>query len=561
MKKAAKYVIGGLAGLAVIGSAAAYLLWPESVDVVPAAKQDLTEYVREKGTIAANHKVDIYATVDGKLETVRYEVGDTVSSKDLLAEYHLTEFENAYEKATANVAYYTDEYDAAVAENNKAQARLNAAQTAAENYQNQYTDLQNQMNEIDVSQAREEETIQGQTKQLESAAAMLETELGSAESMKQTLKSEKDTLANEIASLEGTVSACKKQIADNRKKLEELKKKKADPGTVSESDSASDAEKALQEAIETAEAQRRTAQAQIDALEDRKDELDSQYASADDTVNNLTGQLGSNRAAMSNVPNEGMTGEETHTYLELAKNLSITTINWNASLTEAQAAKERLVTQETLDRQMDSVTLAQLDQKDAEQALEKAKTGIVCPCGGVIMEKQVDNGATVTAGQLLYTIQPTSGYKVTVGISRYDIGKIAAAQEAVITVGDLTYAGVVSKIYQVAETDSSGKAKVKVDIAIIDTENLPVIGLEADVRIITAQKSQTLSVPRKAVYSDDAGDYVYVLEAGRAVRKAVSLGVAGEDFYEVLDGITAGEKVITTQLSDDDIGRRLQAEK
>lgn len=264
---------------------------------------------------------------------------------------------------------------------------------------------------------------------------------------------------------------------------------------------------------------------------------------------------------MSNVPNEGMTGEETHTYLELAKNLSITTINWNASLTEAQAAKERLVTQETLDRQMDSVTLAQLDQKDAEQALEKAKTGIVCPCGGVIMEKQVDNGATVTAGQLLYTIQPTSGYKVTVGISRYDIGKIAAAQEAVITVGDLTYAGVVSKIYQVAETDSSGKAKVKVDIAIIDTENLPVIGLEADVRIITAQKSQTLSVPRKAVYSDDASDYVYVLEAGRAVRKAVSLGVAGEDFYEVLDGITAGEKVITTQLSDDDIGRRLQAEK
>lgn len=561
MKKAAKYVIGGAAGLAVIGSAAAYLLWPESVDVVSAAKQDLTEYVREKGTIAANHKVDIYATVDGKLETVRYEAGDTVSSKDLLAEYHLTEFENAYEKATANVAYYTDEYDAAVAENNKAQARLNAAQTAAENYQNQYTDLQNQMNEIDVSQAREEETIQGQTKQLESAAAMLETELGSAESMKQTLKSEKDALANEIASLEGTVFACKKQIADNRKKLEELTKNKADPETVSENDSASDAERALREAIETAEVQRRTAQAQLDALEDRKEELDSQYAGADDTVNNLTGQLGSNRAAMANVPNEGMTGEETHTYLELARDLSITTINWNASLTEAQAAKEGLVTQETLDRQMDSVTLAQLDQKDAEQVLEKAKTGIVCPCGGVIMEKQVDNGATVTAGQILYTIQPTSGYKVTVGISRYDIGKIAAAQEAVITVGDMTYAGVVSKIYQVAETDSAGKAKVKVDIEIIDTENLPVIGLEADVRIITAQKSQALSVPRKAVYSDDAGDYVYVLEAGRAVRKAVSLGAEGEDFYEVLDGITAGEEVITTPLSDDDIGRRLQAEE
>ena len=125
--------------------------------------------------------------------------------------------------------------------------------------------------------------------------------------------------------------------------------------------------------------------------------------------------------------------------------------------------------------------------------------------------------------------------------------------------GDMIYSGVVSKIYKVAETDSSGKAKVKVDIEITDTENMPAIGLEADIRIITAQKSQALAVPYKAVYSDDAGDYVYVLESGRAVRKSVSLGVEGEDFYEVLDGIAAGEAVITTPLSDDAIGTRLRA--
>ena len=103
MKKGVMYVICGAAGLAVIGGVAMYLLMPESVDVAKAAPQDLTEYVREKGTIAANSAVDIYATVDGKLETVRYEVGDIVSSEDLLAEYNLTEYENAYDKATANV--------------------------------------------------------------------------------------------------------------------------------------------------------------------------------------------------------------------------------------------------------------------------------------------------------------------------------------------------------------------------------------------------------------------------------------------------------------------------
>ena len=49
---------------------------------------------------------------------------------------------------------------------------------------------------------------------------------------------------------------------------------------------------------------------------------------------------------------------------------------------------------------------------------------------------------------------------------------------------------------------------MKVDIEITDTENMPAIGLEADIRIITAQKSQALSVPYKAVYADDAGAYV-----------------------------------------------------
>ena len=549
MKKGVKYVIGGVAGLAMIGGTAIYLLFPESVDVAKAMPQSLTEYVREKGTIAANSTIDIYATVDGKLETVRYEVGDMVSSKDILAEYNLTEYENAYDKATANVTYYTDEYNAAVAENNKAQARLNSAQTAADNYQNQYIDLQNHMNVIDINRALKGEIIQGQTKQLENAATMIETRLSSAESMKQTLKSETDALANEIASLKGTISGCESQISRNNKKLDELR---------SDGEGHETEISALLASIETAQAQKSTAQAQLDALKDKKNALDSQYSSTCGSVNSLTDQLKNNRTAMSNLPNEGMTGEETLAYLELAKNLNITTINWNESLTEAHAAKERVVTQETLDQQKDSVTLAQLDQKDTKQLLEKAKMGIVCSCDGVITGKYIDNGATVASGQTLYTIQPTSGYKVTVRVSKYDIGKIAVDQEAIITVGDMTYSGVVSKIYKVAETDSSGKAKVKVDIEITDTENMPVIGLEADIRIITAQKSKALSVPSKAVYSDDAGDYVYVLESGRAVRKSVTLGVEGEDSYEVLDGITEGEEVITTPLSDDSIGTRLR---
>ena len=71
----------------------------------------------------------------------------------------------------------------------------------------------------------------------------------------------------------------------------------------------------------------------------RKDELDSQYASTCGTVNSLTSQLNNNRTALSNLPTEGMTGEETLAYLELSKNLNIATINWNESLTQIRKRK------------------------------------------------------------------------------------------------------------------------------------------------------------------------------------------------------------------------------
>lgn len=543
-------MICGVAGVSVIGGMAIYVMLPESVDIAKAGKQDITEYVNEKGTIAANDTVDIYATVDGKLENVNCEIGDEVSAEDVLAEYNLAEYEMAYDKAVANVAYYTDEYSAAVAENDKAKANLNSAQKAASEYQNQYTEIQNNLNFIDVNLALESEIVTEQTKQLEKSAAMIETKLSSAESTKQTLKAETDSLANEIATLKGTVSGCESQIARDNKKIDELK---ADGGNHDTEISA------LLAASESAQAQKSAAQAQLDSLHARKDELDSQYASICGTVNSLTSQLNNNRTALSNLPTEGMTGEETLAYLELSKNLNIATINWNESLTQIQAARERMVTTETLEYHMDSVKLAQLEQIASERLLEKAKMGIVSSCDGVILEKYVDDGATVMAGQALYTIQPTTGYKVTVKVSKYDIEKIAMNQEAIITVGDVTYTGKVSKIYKVAETDSSGKAKVKVDIEIADKMSMPTIGLEANIKIITAQKTNTLSVPYNAVYSDDVGDYVYVLESGKAIRKSISLGAEGNEFYEVLDGISEGEEVIITPLSDDDVGTRFRA--
>ena len=61
------------------------------------------------------------------------------------------------------------------------------------------------------------------------------------------------------------------------------------------------------------------------------------------------------------------------------------------------------------------------------------------------------------------------------------------------------------------------------------------------------QLPETLAVPRSAVLSPGAQPVVYVDKTGGAYeQRRVSLGRAGDSFWEVLDGLAAGERVVTT---------------
>jgi hypothetical protein len=70
-------------------------------------------------------------------------------------------------------------------------------------------------------------------------------------------------------------------------------------------------------------------------------------------------------------------------------------------------------------------------------------------------------------------------------------------------------------------------------------------GLHADGHLV-AKTPEVLTVPRSAVLSRGIGPLVYVDKGnGHYAPRAVLLGRAGDEFYEVLAGLEAGEKVVT----------------
>lgn len=289
-------------------------------------------------------------------------------------------------------------------------------------------------------------------------------------------------------------------------------------------------------------------------------EGDDERDDAQSRVDSIYHQIDSNRKALMSIDTRSMTIEEYTVYLEVQRHLDLIDRFWSQNIQNESIAKQAIVSDSQIAQYSDSIDLAKIQETQANRDLEIAEQGLVSSCGGTIVQRLVDPGSTVSVGTPLFVIQPDTGYKVKVMISRFDIGSVAVGQKAEVVIGGTTYNGVVSGISPVAETDSSNKPKVKVFVNIEDSEAKPTIGLEADVKIFTEEKKDVLTVSDTAVYTDDQGSYVYVLEDDVITRKDITRGVSGGGKVEIIDGLSENQQVITVPVAEDEVGSSRVAE-
>ncbi len=83
-----------------------------------------------------------------------------------------------------------------------------------------------------------------------------------------------------------------------------------------------------------------------------------------------------------------------------------------------------------------------------------------------------------------------------------------------------------------------------------------IIGVEADVTIVTEVSDHALVIPVEAFYSDDDGDYCYTVENGRVSKKYVTAGINNGDEVEIKEGLAEGDIVITDAVTDEKTGEK-----
>ncbi len=185
-----------------------------------------------------------------------------------------------------------------------------------------------------------------------------------------------------------------------------------------------------------------------------------------------------------------------------------------------------------------------LSQQIAEENLQMAQNGVTADFDGIITSLSAKDGALATQGMELVEVQSNKEVCVKVGLTKYDLEKVAVGQKADVTIAGNTYQGEISRIYHMATKNASGSSIVQALIHIDNPDDGIFLGIEAKVVIHTAESSNTLLVPVEVINADMNGSFVYVVENGVVTRKDIVTGISSDAYTEILEGLSTGDAVI-----------------
>jgi len=237
---------------------------------------------------------------------------------------------------------------------------------------------------------------------------------------------------------------------------------------------------------------------------------------------------------------------------------------------------------------------SQLEQADAslketEDALDK--TVLRAPRNGVIIRKNKDAGEMALGSQfqsdVILGLADLSQMEARVEVNENDIINVSLQDTCEVEIDafqDTTFLGLVSEISHSAKTKATGTIEevTNYEVKIVLVDKLPSFrpGMSATADIRTRTEKNVLNVPiqsltardrqkleeksgiektpaeresenrdpaekKKLKKEDDLVEVVFVIEDGMAKMRQVEIGISDENYYEIKNGLSDGEEVVT----------------
>lgn len=595
-KKSKKKIIIGAAavlvvagGVTVAGQRNSKETQIPQVPVVTAEMGDVEEIVDATGTVGSEEEKTYYSPVNAELKTVSFSQGDVIKKGTKLIEFNTEDLEKDNQKAELNLK--STKYDTKDTRNksDKAEKKQKDAKKNVQELEKKIKDkkayvasLKSQISAATAA-AQREAAAQASAQ----AAAQAQAQQQEAQAKAQAEAKKQQEIQRKYQAALNTYKT--ETLPQYQQKLSELNSQyNQAQSTYNQADTAyqmafatwqadpSDENIQALNAAETSRTQAQIAMQQAkQAYEDYKQQTPQMPDLADFTQNS-SGSLEEFTDGTEDDSSEDDTASGDYAYS--GGDSSAVTADTSALESALESASDELaelqsdlasekaiaeadstsLTKEEKEKLKVTDNLSELDAKSAKELVEEGKKGITAEFNGIVSKADIKQGAAVTQGMELFTIQNTDKASVDVTLSKYDYDTVKEGQSAEITLGDNTYQGTVTKMSHIAVQNEKGTPVISATVSINDPDDDIFLGVDAKVKIHAASAKNVVTLPVEVVNIGKDGSFCYVIEDGLVTKRDIITGISSEDYVEVIDGIKEGEEVIS-DLGDYTEGMEVQA--
>ena len=195
-----------------------------------------------------------------------------------------------------------------------------------------------------------------------------------------------------------------------------------------------------------------------------------------------------------------------------------------------------------IDRMEESLENMQLNMSMIRR--RKSNLIVKAPIDGELGLLDVVLGQSIAAGTKIGQINSVGLYKVEAQIDEHYIDRVVAGLEATFERQGETYSTVIRKVYPEVR-DGKFKADFKFDGEQPDNIRS---GQTYYLNLQLGQPEDAVIIPRGTFYQKTGGKWIYVVnkDGTKAVKREIRIGRQNPQYYEVLEGLEPGEKVITS---------------
>lgn len=216
--------------------------------------------------------------------------------------------------------------------------------------------------------------------------------------------------------------------------------------------------------------------------------------------------------------------------------------------TEFQRKKElfskKLVSAEDFERvsaeyeaQKAAVGLARLDLK---------YTRIVAPIDGYVSERLIRVGNLVEPYQPVYRIASYDPLLAVLHVPERELSVLKKGLEVTVSLDAFPQREFKGEVIRISPVIDASTGTFRVTAQVSDPDKVLKPGLFGRVDILYDMRRDVPLIPRSAVITEDESSHVFVVnEENNVVRRSVKLGYERNGQVEIVDGVVAGERVVT----------------